>query len=59
MTAMLGLGHVAKILGGVKPADLPVGVPEDLEFVLNLRAAEAIGYTFPAVTVAKATDVIR
>jgi putative ABC transport system substrate-binding protein len=52
-------GYVAKILGGAKPADLPVGVPQDLEFVLNLRAAQAIGYTFPASTVAKATDVIR
>jgi putative ABC transport system substrate-binding protein len=52
-------GYIAKILGGAKPADLPVGVPQDLELVLNLRVAQAIGHTFPASTIAKATDVIR
>jgi putative ABC transport system substrate-binding protein len=52
-------GYVAKILGGAKPADLPVGVPLDLELVLNQRVAQAIGFTFPAATLARATDVIR
>jgi putative ABC transport system substrate-binding protein len=52
-------GYVARILSGAKPADLPVGVPQDLELVLNLRVAQAIGHTFPASMVARATDVIR
>jgi putative ABC transport system substrate-binding protein len=36
-----------KILRGVKPADLPVEQAVKIELVLNLKAAKALGITFP------------
>jgi putative ABC transport system substrate-binding protein len=50
---------VSKILGGAKPGDLSVGFPQTVDFVINLRAAQAIGFTFAATIVTKATDVVR
>ena len=55
----LGAGYVAKILHGAKPADLPMSAPNQFELVVNLQAAQAIGFTFPPSILAKATDVIR
>ena len=51
--------YVDRILQGAKPADLPMGVPTDLEFVINLHAAEAIGLDVPAAMLTQATDVLR
>jgi putative ABC transport system substrate-binding protein len=55
----MAAAYVAKILRGTKPGDLPVGSTQSVDFVINLRAAQAIGFTFPASIVAKATNVIR
>jgi putative ABC transport system substrate-binding protein len=51
--------YVDKILKGRTPADLPVEQPMKFEFIVNLKAAKAIGLTIPQWTLMKAGKVIR
>ena len=51
--------YVDRILRGAKPGDLPVQNPTGYETVLNLKAAKALGLTFPPQFLAIATEVIE
>jgi putative ABC transport system substrate-binding protein len=50
---------VDKILKGVDPAEIPVEVNSQIEFIINLKTAKALGLTIPPLVLFQADKIIR
>jgi putative ABC transport system substrate-binding protein len=51
--------YVDKILKGASPANIPVEQPSKFAFVMNMKAAEAIGFILPRSILVQLTRVIE
>jgi len=59
MLARQAAAFVDRILRGARPAELPIERPSQLELIINLKAAKAIGLTIPQSLLLRADQVIQ
>ena len=50
---------VDRILKGAKPDELPIEQPDDFEFVINLKTAQALGLSVPPSLRLQATELVK
>lgn len=53
------MSYVARILGGAKPADLPVELPSKYQLIINKKTASAIGHKIPQAVLLRADRVVE
>jgi putative ABC transport system substrate-binding protein len=51
--------YVDRILRGEKPEDMPIQQPTKFEFVVNLKAAKALGLTLSLPLIGRTDEVIE
>jgi putative tryptophan/tyrosine transport system substrate-binding protein len=51
--------YIDRILKGANPAELPMQEPVKFEFIVNLKTANALGFTIPPLILDRADDVIE
>jgi len=51
--------YVDRVLKGRNPAELPVQEPDKFEFIVNLKAAKALGIDLPPTLLVAADEVIE